>query len=493
MSLQSPFVQQWTEFIADTWRESPYHLVIEAGLFMFIIYLLTRRSYDPRREQKRTKKEEDELIAEWEPEPLAPPGQALRQPLVVESATDAHITCNGKEFLNFASTNFLGLANHDDVKAICKATITKYGVGSCGPRGFYGTIDVHLHLEEQLAQFFDVEEAIIYSDAIACISSVIPCFAKRGDLIICDEGVHFGIQQGINLSRSNVLYYKHNDMVDLKRTLDYVREKDRKNPSRKLNRRFIVTEGIFQYHGDLTPIDLIVQYKNEYKYRLILDDSMAFGVLGATGRGTPEHFKVPIKEVEMYCVGMDNSLATSGGFCVGTREVTESQRLSGAGYCFSASAPPFASATGQTTLKLIETESKRLTTVRNNALLARKQLSTIPEVVVVGGHVPSPIIHLRLQSTALSSQQQENIIDAVVKKLEQNQIAAYRQDFIPGERNPPRPSLRVCISANHTEDDLQKLLSNLKSAFASALGDRSEEKNTPAHSTGREKSSRRKE
>ena len=94
-------------------------------------------------------------------------------------------------------------------------TIQKYGVGSCGPRGFYGTIDVHLDLEQRLAKYFNVEEGIIYSYGFSTIASAIPAYSKRGDIIFADEGVHFAIQKGIVASRSDVRYFKHNDLDDL--------------------------------------------------------------------------------------------------------------------------------------------------------------------------------------------------------------------------------------------------------------------------------------
>ena len=114
------------------------------------------------------------------------------------------------------------------------------------------------------------------------------CFFSR------DEGVHFGLQQGITLSKCNVLYFKHNDMEDLERVLQDVREKDLAHPSKKLHRRFVIVEGLYQNYGDITPLDKVVELKKKYKYRLLLDDTLAVGVLGATGRGSPEHFNIKV-------------------------------------------------------------------------------------------------------------------------------------------------------------------------------------------------------
>lgn len=124
-----------------------------------------------------------------------------------------------KPAINLACTDFLGLGNDPDVQARARQTVQQYGVGSCGPRGFYGTFDVHLQLEEALAKFMGQEECIIYSYDIATVSSVIPAFASRPDILILDEGVSFPIQQGAKLSRARVHWFKHNDVADLAKVL----------------------------------------------------------------------------------------------------------------------------------------------------------------------------------------------------------------------------------------------------------------------------------
>lgn len=124
--------------------------------------------------------------------------------------------------------NFLGIAGNTEVRDACHKTINKYGVGSCGPRGFYGTIDVHLELEERIAKFMGTQEAILYSYDLATLSSVIPAFANKKDLIIADEGCSYAIQNGCHLSRAKTVYFKHNDVEDLKKILEKVKEDDRK-------------------------------------------------------------------------------------------------------------------------------------------------------------------------------------------------------------------------------------------------------------------------
>lgn len=203
------------------------HIVLEAALVLMILYLYLQSSFKPRSKQNEplTEKEIDELCEDWVPEPLSKPlpdHVRVWEPPVISSVCGTHVVANGKRVLNMVSTNYLGVAGNQDILDASIGTINKYGVGSCGPRGFYGTIDVHLDLEQRISQFLGTEAAIIYSYDLATLPSVIPAFANRRDLIVCDEGVNYAIQKGCLLSRAKVLYFKHNDMADLEKVLAQV-------------------------------------------------------------------------------------------------------------------------------------------------------------------------------------------------------------------------------------------------------------------------------
>jgi serine palmitoyltransferase len=291
---------------------------------------------------------------------------------------------------------------------------------------------------------------------------------KRGDLIICDEDCHYGIQQGIGLSRSNVLYFKHNDMQDLQRVLADVKEKDELRPPTKLNRRFIIVEGLYQKHGDLAPLDKIVELKKDYKYRLILDDSLAIGVLGRTGRGSPEHWGVPFSEVEILTATLDHAVGSAGGFCVGSAQVVDHQRLSGLGYCFSASAPPYVSTAAITALAVMEREPQRLRALAANAKALRDGLRQIPNVTFVGDDC-SPVVHLRLKKSAGSREYDEVFWKIVAEKLlRESSIVVIVPKYIPGERKLPEPSLRISVMAAHKRAEIEQLLKKLRAAIEAA-------------------------
>jgi hypothetical protein len=165
--------------------------------------------------------------------------------LVSPETTTTTTTTHSEEYVNMATAGFLNLASHSDVINAGIASIEKYGVGSCGPRGFYGTLDVHLQLEEKLAQFMGYDQAVLYSSGFATIASVIPAFSKSGDYLVCDKGLSLAAQTGIKLSRSEVVWFNHNDLKDLKRALESLHEVFRK----RQRRVFVVIEGLYPYYG----------------------------------------------------------------------------------------------------------------------------------------------------------------------------------------------------------------------------------------------------
>ncbi|XP_059400315.1 serine palmitoyltransferase 1-like isoform X2 [Carassius carassius] len=352
--------QQWVlvEMVQAFYEAPAYHLILEGILILWIIRLLFSKTYKLQERSDLTEKEKEELIEEWQPEPLVPPvskDHPSQNYDVVTGPPSHKIIVNGKECINFASFNFLGLLDSERVKLKALSSLKKYGVGTCGPRGFYGTFDVHLELEERLAKFMRTEEAIIYSYGFATIASAIPAYSKRGDIIFVDEAACFSIQKGLQASRSFIKHFKHNDMEDLERLLKEQEIEDQKNPRKaRVIRRFIVVEGLYINTADVCPLPDLVRLKYRYKVRIFLEESMSFGVLGEHGRGVTEHFGVNIDDIDLISANMENALASIGGFCCGRSFVIDHQRLSGQGYCFSASLPPMLASAAIEALNIME-------------------------------------------------------------------------------------------------------------------------------------------
>ena len=162
---------------------------------------------------------------------------------------------NGRTVTNLGSLNFYNFSSNENLKERAIQTLRTYGVGPCGPPGFYGTQDVHMKVEADIAAFLGTQACIIYAQAFSTISSVIPAFSKRGDIIVADKGVNYAIRKGIQISRSHVRWFEHNDMEDLQRVLAKVTKEQAKKP---LTRRFIITEGLFENSGELIDLPKIV-------------------------------------------------------------------------------------------------------------------------------------------------------------------------------------------------------------------------------------------
>lgn len=377
---------------------------------------------------------------------------------------------DGKQFLSMEGTDFLSCLSKPEIQEICRKSIEKYGVGSCGPRAFYGTMDVHLHLESHLASFFGVQESIVYSFDISTVPSVLPAYANRKDVIVVDESVHYPIQNGCALSRAQIRTFKHNDMEDLERVLieiDKVHKKQRK----PLNRRFIVVEGIYHSRGDVAPLKEIFRLKEKYKYRLIVDESLGFGVLGQRGRGVCEAFGLEPHQVDIVTASMSNALASVGGFCVGRRDVIGHQRLNGAGYIFSASLPPFLAVAANEALSFLEKAPKEMQKLRDLAKFARNELNSIEGLSVIGtGELNdvSPMIHLQFSNTTLDGETIRKRLTSIATYLrEKSGIIVSVPKCTGHEWMTPDPTLRMIITTSHSKSDLTAL----KEALIHAMKD----------------------
>lgn len=332
-----------------------------------------------------------------------------------------------EQYVNMATAGFLNLATHPEVINAGVASIEKYGVGSCGPRGFYGTLDVHLQLEEKIAEFMGYDQAVLFSSGFATIASVIPAFSKSGDYLICDKGLSLAAQTGIKLSRSEVIWFNHNDLKDLKRALESLRDVFRK----KQRKVFVVIEGLYTYYGDLAPLPDILELKKEYPFRVILDESYSIGVLGVTGRGVTQHFNIaefngryamtPNGErlqdkIEIITASIGHAVGGIGGFSVGSTAICNHQRLNCSGYVFSCSLPPFISSAVMKALELINS-GKVVRMLSDRVQYLHEALKELHNEFVISSHPASPLVHLRLRHSTGSRAQDERLLQRIVDEI----------------------------------------------------------------------------
>ncbi|KAH7556951.1 hypothetical protein JRO89_XS11G0016200 [Xanthoceras sorbifolium] len=496
------------------------HLFVEVLLLVVILFLLSQKSYKPPK-RPLTKKEIDELCDDWVPESLIPAitEDMKYEPPVLESAAGPHTIINGKEVVNFASANYLGLIGHEKLLESCTSALEKYGVGSCGPRGFYGTIDVHLDCEARIAKFLGTPDSILYSYGLSTMFSAIPCFCKKGDLVVVDEGVHWGIQNGLHLSRSTIVYFKHNDIESLKNTLERVTAE---NKRAKRLRRYIVVESVYQMHfsksswlsfekellsphytigvkevlvnsGQIAPLDEIIKLKEKYRFRVLLDESNSFGVLGHTGRGLTEYHGVSVDKIDIVTAAMGHALATEGGFCTGSARVIDHQRLSSSGYVFSASLPPYLASAAITAIDVLEENPNLITKLKENiAMLWKGQLVLLLHILFdlivktyrvtaglsdihelsIASHIDSPIVFLRLEKSTGSVKNDLHLLEDIADRaLKEDSIFVVTSKRSTLDKCRLPVGLRLFVSAGHSESDLLKASESLKRVSAIVLKD----------------------
>ncbi|CAP27344.1 Protein CBR-SPTL-1, partial [Caenorhabditis briggsae] len=439
-----------------------FHYYIETLLVGLLIYVVMRNRAKRQQEKlskKLTERQKDELIAEWQPEPLVPEtpqDHPVLNPKYADGKMTKEVSIDGQKYLNMASTNFLSFIGVKRIEERAKSTIFKYGVGSCGPRGFYGTVDVHLDLEKELAKFMGCEEAVLYSYGFATVSSAIPAYAKKGDVIFVDEGVNFAIQKGLQASRSRVEYFKHNDMEDLERLLLEQEQKDKNDLKKaKTVRRFIVVEGLYVNHADLCPLPKIIEFKWRFKVRVFIDESWSFGIIGKTGRGVTEHFNVPMEDVDMVMASLENALASTGGFCVGRSYVVGHQRLSGLGYCFSASLPPLLATAASEAIAIIDEEPDRVQKVTKMSIEGQKKLENVLKgsKFVLQGCPESPMKHIYYDG----NDEEKNLDKLVDTVFNDSHLLLTRARYLDkDEMFKVRPSIRVMFQYDLTDAEIDR-------------------------------------
>ncbi|PPS16529.1 hypothetical protein GOBAR_AA04057 [Gossypium barbadense] len=380
----------------------------------------------------------DELCDEWVPESLIPPitQEMLSEPPVLER------------------------------RESCTSALEKYGVGSCGPRGFYGTIDVHLDCEARIANFWGTHDSILYSYGLSILFSAIPCFCKKGDIIVVDEGVHWGIQNGLYLSRSTIVYFKHNDMDSLEKTLEKITALNKR--AKKL-RRYIVVESVYQNSGQIAPLDKIIKLKEKYRFRVLLDETNSFGVLGRTGRGLTEYCGVPIEKIDIVTAAMGHALATEGGFCTGSARVIDHQRLSSSGYVFSASLPPYLASAAITAIDILEQNPDLTSKLKENIAILWKGLSDI-RGLSIASNPESPIVFLVLEKSTGSMKSDLQLLEDIADRaLKQESIFVMASKRSTLDKCPLPVGIRLFVSSAHSEFDLLKACESLKRVAAAML------------------------
>ncbi|MFJ7982832.1 glycine C-acetyltransferase [Lysinibacillus xylanilyticus] len=250
----------------------------------------------------------------------------------VEGANGPIIQVRGKNLINLSSNNYLGLATNEDLKRIAKETIETYGVGAGAVRTINGTLDLHVKLEEKLAEFKGTEAAISYQSGFNCNMAAISAVMDKNDAILSDQLNHASIIDGCRLSRAKIIAYNHSDMDDLRAKAKEAKE------SGLYNKIMVITDGVFSMDGDIAKLPEIIEIAKEFDLITYVDDAHGSGVTGK-GKGTVKHFGLE-KEIDFQIGTLSKAIGVVGGYVAGKKNLIDWLKVRSRPFLFSTALPP---------------------------------------------------------------------------------------------------------------------------------------------------------
>ena len=360
----------------------------------------------------------------------------------ITSKQGPEVEMDGHKVLMFGSNAYTGLTGDERVIEAAHKALDKYGSGCAGSRFLNGTLDIHVQLEKELAEFEHKDDALCFATGFSVNAGVIAMVVGRGDYIICDDRDHASIVDGRRLSFATQLHYKHNDMEDLERVLQ-------KLPKEAI--KLIVVDGVFSMEGDLAKLPEIVELKHKYNCSLMVDEAHGLGVFGKQGRGVCDHFGLT-DEVDLIMGTFSKSLASIGGFIAGDADTINFLRHSCRTYIFSASDTPAATAAALEALHILQEEPSRLEHLWDVTNYALKRFK---EEGFEIGDTESPIIPLYVRD--------------IEKTFMVTKLAFDNGVFINPVISPacaPQDTLvRFALMASHTQEQVERGVQILKKAF----------------------------
>lgn len=360
----------------------------------------------------------------------------------IESEQDTEVIMRGKRVLMFGSNSYLGLTNHPKIKEASIEAIKKYGTGCAGSPFLNGTLDIHIELEEKLADFVGKEKAIVYSTGFHTNIGVIPTIMGRGDYIIGDELNHASIVEGRRLSFATYMKYKHNDMESLEAVL-------KKIPYESI--KLIVMDGVFSMEGDVAKLPVIVELAEKYNASVYVDEAHSLGVFGEGGRGICNHFGLTDR-VDLIMGTFSKSLATIGGFIATDADTINFLKHHSRSYIFSASISPAATASVIAALDVIKQEPER---IKNLWDITNYSLDAFRSRGFEIGPTETPIIPLYIRDNDKTF--------IITQELYEQGI--FVNPVIPPACAPDATLIRFSLMATHTKAQIDEAVDKLTKTF----------------------------
>ena len=337
--------------------------------------------------------------------------KTFKKETVIESEQGAVVRVAGKDAVMLASNNYLGLASDPRIKQAAIRGVRDYGYGVSSVRFLCGTLTVHRQLEEKIAGFLGTEDAVLFSSCFAAnegffasiINEKMDAESYR-DVIYSDRLNHASIIDGTRLCRAEVVdrkIYEHADVNDLQKKL----EADRQASYRF---GFIATDGVFSMEGDLAPLPALIEISKKYGRILFADDSHAVGVIGATGRGSPEQLGVHGK-VDVLSGTLGKALGgASGGYIAGNRDLISYLRQKSRPYTFSNSLPPSIAVAAIEAFTILEQDPSLIERLRQNTAYFRKHIQELGYKILAGEH---PIVPLMLGEASVAMDMSDALLE----------------------------------------------------------------------------------
>jgi 8-amino-7-oxononanoate synthase len=356
----------------------------------------------------------------------------LRELSIISSPSAPIISVEGREVLLLASNNYLGLANHPHIKCAAMKAIEDFGVGSGASRLISGTLTPHVYLERDLAHMKGVEASLTFSSGYVTNLGIIPILAKGGNLIFADRLCHASLLDGCRLSRATLRIFHHNDLDHLKRLLSKYF-----CPS-----PLIITEGVFSMDGDLAPLPEMVHLAQEFEATLLVDDAHGTGVMGATGRGTVEHFGLDPRHM-LHMGTLSKAIGSSGGFVAGSKNLVTYLLNTSRSFIYTTAPPPAMASAARAALAIIQNEpQRRIQLWRNREFLHTR----LVEMGFQLTNTQSPILPIIVKDPELAVQMSHHLRKEGV--------------WIPAIRPPTVPKgtsrLRITVTAEHSIEQLER-------------------------------------
>jgi 8-amino-7-oxononanoate synthase len=353
---------------------------------------------------------------------------------VVESEQSPEVIVEGMKMIMLGSNNYLGLTNHPKVKEAAIEAVKKYGSGCAGSRFLNGTLDIHVKLEEKLAEFFRKDAALAFPTGYQTNLGIISSLAGKDDMVVIDKLDHASIIDACRLSFAEVKKFRHNDMDNLEYIL---KEGGRRG-------KLVVVDGVYSMEGDIAPLPDILKVCRKYGARLMVDDAHGVGVLGSTGRGTAEYFGLE-KEVDIIMGTYSKSMASIGGFVAADKDVIHFMKHTSRPLIFSASPPPASVASVIAALDIIDGEPDRRERLWHNT---RKMMRAFKQMGYNTGITETPIIPLITGEMERTFVMWKTLFDAGV----------FVNPVVPPATTPGRCLIRTSYMATHTDEMLDRVL-----------------------------------